>query len=397
MQGDLMPSYDSKRLLLLPHLKFSHTETEKRFVYVHCESVGKRPRCPCCDDEFPRIHQWQTRKLKDSVIRGKIYILVVRTRRYRCRKCHATFNEELPGIKKYQRLTERMHREIYWASKNFADLKKVQRHTRCGSKTIYKRYYKRLEEKQKERQGTPWPKTIGIDEHAFNKDKKRGHRNFVTMIVDQNNSRPKELLPTRNKAELMQMLAHIPGRENVKNVSMDMSGPYRSFVKDFFPNAKIVCDHFHVVRLLHPTINKMRKQITGDKRKHPLRKMLLKNGQKLKVFERKAIWKWLDDYPDLKDVYFAKEAMHRLYRCRGYKRARKSFINLLDWLAKSHIPELKRLRRTLMNWMEEILNYFKIRITNAKTEGFNNVAKSIIKRSYGFRSFSNYRLRVLNA
>ncbi|MBT3236667.1 MAG: hypothetical protein HN353_11990 [Bdellovibrionales bacterium] len=29
--------------------------------------------------------------------------------------------------------------------------------------------------------------------------------------------------------------------------------------------------------------------------------------------------------------------------------------------------------------------------------GYNNVAKSIIKRSYGFRNFNNYRLRVLNA
>ena len=70
---------------------------------------------------------------------------------------------------------------------------------------------------------------------------------------------------------------------------------------------------------------------------------------------------------------------------------------LLDWLAKSDIIELKRLRKTLMSWREEILNFFKTRITNAKTEGFNNVAKSIIKRSYGFRNFSNYRLRVLNA
>lgn len=391
-----MPRNDFTHFLTLPHLKFSHYKTEKRFIYIYCESNQPRPCCPTCDDQKPFVHQYQTRRLKDSIVRGKIHILIVKSKRYRCRQCHSTFNEKLPGIKKYQRLTERMHREIYWASKNFADLKKVQKHTRCGSKTIYKHYYKRLEEKQKEREGTPWPKTIGIDEHAFDKNKMRGHRNFVTMIVDYNNSRPKELLPTRNVAELRQMLAHIPGRENVKNVTMDMSGPYRSFVKGFFPNAQITCDHFHVVRLLHPAINKMRKQITGDKRKHPLRKMLLKNGQKLKVFERKAIYKWLEDYPELKDVYFAKEAMHRLYRCRGYNKAKRSLINLLDWLAASRIPELKRLRKTLMNWMEEILNYFKTKITNAKTEGFNNVAKSIIKRAYGFKNFYNYRLRVLN-
>lgn len=392
-----MPKQNFTHLVLLPQLKFVHSRSEKRFVRIFCETRVKRARCPHCGDSFPRIHQYMTRKLKDSVIRGKLYILEIKMKRYRCRSCHKTFNEELPGIKRYQRLTERMKREIYWASENFADLKKVRKHTLCGSKTIYKSYYKRLEEKQRERKGTPWPRTVGIDEHGFNRNKQRGHRDFVTLIVDYNNKRPKELLPTRNSGELQQMLSYIPGRENVKNVVMDLSGTYRSFAKSFFPNAEITADHFHVVRLLHPAINRMRKQITGDKRKHPLRKLLLKNGTKLEVHQRKAIWRWLEDYPELKDVYFAKEAMHRLYRCRGYNKARRSMINLLDWLAKSQIPELKRLRKTLMNWRKEILNYFKTRLTNAKTEGFNNVAKSIIKRAYGFRNFGNYRLRVLNA
>jgi transposase len=246
------------------------------------------------------------------------------------------------------------------------------------------------------RENSAWPKTIGIDEHAFTRNKQRGHRDFVTLIVDYKNSKPKELLPTRNSIELQKMLAHIPGRENVKYITMDMSGTYRSFAKNFFPNASIIADHFHVVRLLHPAINRRRKQITGDKRKHPLRKLLLKNGKKLELFQRKAIYRWLEDYPELKDIYMAKEALHRLYRCRGHKRARSSLIKLLDWLADSQVEELKRLRKTLMNWKTEILNYFKNRITNAKTEGFNNVCKSMIKKAYGFRNFENYRLRVLN-
>lgn len=33
------------------------------------------------------------------------------------------------------------------------------------------------------------------------------------------------------------------------------------------------------------------------------------------------------------------------------------------------------LRRTLRSWRNEILAYFKTRLTNARTEGFNNVAK----------------------
>ncbi|MBC77684.1 MAG: hypothetical protein CME64_16885 [Halobacteriovoraceae bacterium] len=35
-------------------------------------------------------------------------------------------------------------------------------------------------------------------------------------------------------------------------------------------------------------------------------------------------------------------------------------------------------------------------MTNARTEGFNNIAKSIIKNAYGFKNVENYRLKVLN-
>ena len=299
-----MPNLNLSRFIVLPNIEIISMKSENRFYHIQCKSKLKRPHCPICNDDTPRVHQSYVRTIKDTLVRGKLQILKIKMKRYRCRKCHKTFNEELPGIKPYKRLSERMQREIYWSCENFADLKKVRKHTTCGHKTIYKRYYKQLELKQRMRDKTPWPKTIGIDEHGFTRNKKRGHRDFVTMIVDYNGSKPRELLPTRTSHELKAMLTHIPGRENVKNVAMDLSGTYRSFVKDFFPNAQIIADHFHVVRLLHPTINRMRKQITGDKRKHPLRKMLLKNGFKLKLFERKAIERWLEQYPELKETMY---------------------------------------------------------------------------------------------
>ncbi|MBI3555464.1 MAG: transposase [Deltaproteobacteria bacterium] len=51
----------------------------------------------------------------------------------------------------------------------------------------------------------------------------------------------------------------------------------------------------------------------------------------------------------------------------------------------------------MTKWRVEILNYFLSRITNARTEGFNNKAKVVKRRAYGYRSFRNYRLKVLTA
>ena len=66
-------------------------------------------------------------------------------------------------------------------------------------------------------------------------------------------------------------------------------------------------------------------------------------------------------------------------------------------MAGSLLPEIKRLRRTLMKWKEEILAYFLTGLTNARTEGFNNKAKVVKRRGYGYKNFRNYRLKVLTA
>lgn len=44
-------------------------------------------------------------------------------------------------------------------------------------------------------------------------------------------------------------------------------------------------------------------------------------------------------------------------------------------MAKSSLDEINKLRRTIMKWRVEMLNYFKTKLSNAKTEGYNRRAK----------------------
>lgn len=195
---------------------------------------------------------------------------------------------------------------------------------RCGYSFIYRCYYRQLEQKQREKMNDPWPKTIGIDEHGLFRDKKRGAREFATIFVDYTNKRVKEGVEGKSHAELEKGVCHIKGREKVQNVVIDLADPYKCFVKKYFPNAKIVADKFHVLRLLNPAINRRRIGITGDKRTLGVRKLILRSGFKLRFFERSALWRWLDDHPELREVYGYKEALHKLYRCRGYTKVRKT-------------------------------------------------------------------------
>ena len=217
------------------------------------------------------------------------------------------------------------------------------------------------------------------------------------MVVDQKNKRVMELVNGKTTAQLHASLGHIEGRERVRFVSMDMCDPYRKFAREMFPNAQLVADKFHVLRLIVPALNRRRKAITGDKRGLPVRRLLLKNYRDLSPRMQWALWQWLNKHPELRELYRLKEALHRFYRIRGHGRAKKALTKLTDAMADSQLPEVKTLRRTLMRWRKPVLAYFLCRLTNGRVEGFNLKAKLVKRRGYGYRSFRNYRLRLLNA
>lgn len=382
--------------LLLPNLKLTEVPKTLLVKRFKCRPINLEIKCYFCSSVRFHVHQKTKRRVKDSLRHGFSF-LEIEVTRYRCLLCKKTFTPTIPGIDPKAKVTARLRRTVLWACDTFADLKKVSTNFQMGNGSIYHHYFKALNLKIQHQVNKPWPKRLGVDEHGFNRNKQLGIRNFVTMFVDHRGKRPFELLPCRDVKTLIGMTAHIPGREQVEIVSMDLSPVYRSFVGEMFPQAKIIADPFHVIKLLHPALNKYRYQITDKNRKHPLRKMLLKKRSRLLWEDKIFIDRWIKDYPILKELYLAKEKLHTLYQTKGYRRARIVLEKLIRDISNSSIKELKTLKRTLEKWKEQILNYFVNRVSNARCEGLNNVAKSIIKRSYGLSNFANYRLRVLNA
>lgn len=383
--------------VLLPDLKLSRfAPSGVNYTRIEAKKASAFEVCPRCATKCHATYDRRTTTVKDAPLRNKSVSLSITKRRLWCPSCKKPFTEPVQGISKYKRYTQRYKSELLWCCEKFTDLKAVKRHLDCSYGFIYRALYEMLE-LRKRKHTYPWTSRIGIDEHSFKRNRQKGFTEFVSLIVDHNNKRPFELVEGRTELDLITALNHIPGRENVRLASMDLSDTYRRFVKRHFPNAEIVADKFHVIRLLHPAINRYRIAITGDRRKLPVRRLLLKSAHKLDFFTRSAIWKWLEKFPDLREIYEYKEAMHRFYRIKGHDKARKVLKHLLDKMGYSRLPEIQTLRKTLMSWKEEILRYFATGLTNARVEGFNNRAKLIKRQAYGYRSFENYRLRLLNA
>jgi transposase len=378
-----MPDESLIRALLLPELSFVSFQRipDSRVVVVRAKKRPEVEYCPRCAS--PATSGYDTRRvtLKDEPFRALRVRLVVEKRRLRCQPCGKVFTEPLPWARKGFRHTERYARAVMEACERYSDLKQVRRDFRCSGGWLYSALYRHLELRRRTRL-YPWPAKVGIDEHFFRRGK-QGFRDFVTVVVDQKNHRMMEVVEGRTIAELEAALAHIPGRENVRTVAIDMSGPYRSFARRFFPNAVLVADKFHVLRLLSPAINRHRKAITGDVRTNPSRRLLLRNGRDLDTTSRWALRTWLAAHPALRELYEAKEALAAFYRVRSFAQAARALTALTDRLAMSALAELHTLRATLRSWRHEVLAYFHTRVTNGMTEGFNGKAKLVKRRAYG--------------
>ena len=393
------PQWESNnQLIVLPELKIlTHGQSNKFRYNYHCAKESEFEVCPRCAVKSYSVHNRRRVKIKDQPVRGMGVNLYIWKRRFRCPCCKKVFTEPVSGVRKGFKTTERFRRGVKWACANFKDLTRVQVAFACSAGLIYKIFYEQLELKHREKMNDPWGKIVGIDEHTWKKSCGRKRQTeFASLIVDYDRKRIAEVVQGKTVNDLKMQLDHIPGRERVENAVIDMCDPFKKFIKEFFPNASITADKFHVLRLTNPMINRARTEITGDQRSNPVRKLLLRNRYNLLYYEKSALDQWLNHHPKMKEVYWFKEALYQLYRTKGYDKAARALINLTDRMARSSLDEIKKLRKTLMRWRVEILNYFKTGLTNARTEGYNRLAKGEQYSAFGVRNFNTYRLRMLN-
>lgn len=393
------------QFLLLPELKYSKHYFHQRFMIIECDKVSEFEVCPRCAHKSSTIYDRRLVHIRDEPIRNKHVILKIRKRRFKCKNLDCSkkcFTEPVNGIKKGFRTSMNFRSFIRKMAAKYMDLKSVTKDLRVSSSTVYLAFYEQIELELRKSKNNVWPKTIGIDEHSFQRNVKQSGRDFVSVFIDYDNKRMKDVVLGKSIMDLKNSsIKNIPGRERVKNVIVDLSPTFRSFAQSFFPEARLIADHFHVVKLMHPYIQELRKRTIEEhelnkKRGNPARKLVIAYRKKLGMKTRWALDKFLDLNKDLKEVYEYQQKLYRVYRIKGYKRAKKALFSLLDSMAYSRQKKVLSYRRTLLKWRFEILNYFSTnKLNNGRTEGYNCKAKLIQRCAYGFRSFRNYRLKLL--
>lgn len=372
----------------------------KTFRDGHIWMVEKKRRpfeiCPKCGVQSNTRAGKAKTLVRDEPLRsGKLW-LEIHKHLYRCPGCRKKFTETTSNVFPRRKTTQRFRKFIARECADVTDLKRVRRRQKVSSGLVYKIFYEQIEVKLRERQGSMrWPKQLGIDEHFFSR--KHGFTEYVTVFTDLKKRKLFELAEGKDNKTVIEQIESIPGRENVELVAIDMSKTYRALVRKLFPNARIVADKFHVLRLLGPALMKERRLVQGNRNDASMRRLLLRNRTRLEYFQRSDLDHFLKQHPTLNELYRAKEKLFEIYRTRGASRARASLLKFIGELEAKSSEALQRLSRTLKAWREEIIEYFKTGVTNAFTEQTNNRGKLVQKRAYGYKSFRNYRLRLLSA
>lgn len=378
-------------LLNLPDFKVQRVEESDHDYHVYAEASNTPRACSYCSSSRLIGHGRNEQVIRDLPTHGKRLAIYVDTRRWRCQDCGKTFMETLPAVNAKREMTDRLVKWIGQQSlkRTFASIADDTGLDEKTIRNIFRDYVNELEAQFR----FDTPKWMGIDEIHLIRPR--------CVISNIGNNTIVNMLPNRDKKTVVNYLYQLEGKREVQYVAMDMWKPYRDAVQTVLPDARIVIDKFHVVRMANDALEKVRKglreQLTPKQRRGLMhdRFVLLKRERDLNDQELLLLDGWTKNYPELGAAYRLKEDFCAIYEQSANQRAA---IAAYESWSKAVVPEVRDafsdLIRAFTNWQPFILNYFEHPVTNAYTESLNSLIRVMNRLGRGY-SFEALRAKIL--
>jgi transposase len=194
-------------------------------------------------------------------------------------------------------------------------------------------------------------------------------------------------------------------RAQVEAVATDLSAAYIEAVTRCLPDATLVFDRFHVIKLVNDKLAALRRQLYAQANAEQkrilkgVRWLLVKRPENLDAGrnERERLEEALQLNEPLALAYYLKEELGELWEQEDEDQAS---VFLLDWLARAEASGLKMLvslAKTLRKHALGLLAYYDYPISTGPLEGTNNKIKTLKRQAYGFRDKEFFKLKILAA
>jgi transposase len=239
---------------------------------------------------------------------------------------------------------------------------------------------------------------LGLDEKSF-----LSGQSYVSLLTDLEGSRVLEVEEGRDKQAADLLLATLSEQQKarVEAVALDMAGFYVAAAEEALPQAAIVHDKFHIAKHLGEAVDKVRReehkdlQREGDESLKGSRQLWLFNPLNWNAQQRASFARLKELNLKVARAWAIKELFTKLWNYSYEGSARRFFKEWFGWASRSRLKPIIKVARLLKAHLENILTYLRHPITNAVTEGLNSKIQAIKANARGFRSFENYRIRIL--
>lgn len=337
----------------------------------------------------------RSRRLRHESLGLRHTVMELESRKFRCEGCGRSFWQRFPGILTRKRATEPFRRSVFVRHWDGISRSRLGQREGIGSATVERWFQDFLRREAAERSGAPCPRVLGIDEHFFTR-----RRGYATTFCDLRGHKVFDVVLGRSEAALESFLAKLPGKNRVRVVCMDLASVYRAVVRKHFPQARIVADRFHVIRLVNHHFLSCWREIDPSGAKHRgLLSLMRRHRHHLKPEQHARLATYFEQFPALREIYRFKQRLcylllkkHRTRRNCAHLAAR--FLKAIQQLRDSGLAQLVQLGETLASWSVEIGTMWRFTRNNGITEGFHTKMEVLQRQAYGFRNFQNYRLRV---
>ena len=316
--------------------------------------------------------------------------------RVACRRCRVVQQVRVPfavGHHSYTRSFERYATELCQAM----TIQDVAHHLGVSwdvIKDIHKRHLRR-------RFGQPdlgHLTHIAIDEICIGRPQR-----FLTIVLDLH-SGAVVFVGKGKDQEALEPFWALLGRHKpaIQAVAIDMAPSYLSAVLDHLPDAKIVFDRFHVIKLYNRKLTDLRRQVQnaaealGKKALKNTRWLLVKNPENLDSTkdEPQRLQEALRLNQPLATAYYLKEDLRQFWE-QADKATASRFLT--DWIARaqaSGITVLKKFAQLLLAYRSGLEAWYDHPISSGPLEATNNKIKTLQRRAYGYRDQDYFTLRI---
>ena len=379
---------------------YRHRKTEygEGSIMFHLTQPREHCRCSACGSPEVVFRGQSERRFRSLPIGSRPVTLVVPIPRVECRACGMVRQVTIGFAQSRRTYTKTFARYALELSR-LMTIKDVADHLGI-SWDVIKEIQKEDLQRRFSRPKLKHLKHLAIDEISIGK----GHR-YLTIVLDLDSGAAVHVGEGKGGDSLRDFWKRLRSSgAKVKAVATDMSPAYIDAVTTQLPQAILVFDRFHVVKLFNEKLSDLRRSLyreaTDQLHKKVLkgtRWLLLKRPENLdlKRNEPERLQEALRLNQPLAAAYYLKEQLGEVWEQEDQEAAQ---VFLLDWIAQAETSGIRQLigfAKTLRLHAFGILNWYDYPISTGPLEGTNNKIKTMKRQAYGFRDPEFLKLKIL--